>query len=206
MFKLFFNNRCLRLSSSYKECFEPLGSIVYLLQSIEDLPSIVDEFKTNDRLVNFCIYTNGISEKLAFDEIGKCFAKITAAGGLVRNAKNEILMIHRFGYWDLPKGKHEDYETIEETAIREVEEECGIGDLELSAPITKTYHIYSQNNSWFLKETHWFEFLYKKEEQLKPQREEGIEEVRWIPAAELPAYLSKAYASIKEVFKATKSR
>ena len=54
--------------------------------------------------------------------------KIIAAGGLVTNENNELLMIFRRGKWDLPKGKLDKGETIEECAIREVEEETGIGN------------------------------------------------------------------------------
>ena len=40
--------------------------------------------------------------------------KIIAAGGLVFNDNNELLMIFRRGKWDLPKGKLDEYETIEQ--------------------------------------------------------------------------------------------
>jgi len=45
--------------------------------------------------------------------------------------KNEILFIFRNGKWDLPKGKAEAKETINQTAIREVEEETGITGLSI---------------------------------------------------------------------------
>ena len=49
---------------------------------------------------------------------------IEAAGGLVYNIENQLLMIFRNNKWDLPKGKLEVGENIQECAIREVEEEC----------------------------------------------------------------------------------
>ena len=51
---------------------------------------------------------------------------VTAAGGMVLNDKDEILFIYRKKRWDLPKGKTEKNETIESSAIREVEEETGV--------------------------------------------------------------------------------
>lgn len=48
---------------------------------------------------------------------------------MVYNQKGEILFIKRNGRWDLPKGKAEKRETIEETAIREVEEETMVENL-----------------------------------------------------------------------------
>jgi 8-oxo-dGTP pyrophosphatase MutT (NUDIX family) len=48
--------------------------------------------------------------------------RIIAAGGLVFNDRNELLMIYRRGFWDLPKGKLDPGERIEACAIREVQE------------------------------------------------------------------------------------
>ena len=56
---------------------------------------------------------------------------VQAAGGLVYNNKREILFIYRNSKWDLPKGVLEKGETFEKAAIREVEEETGVKDLEI---------------------------------------------------------------------------
>jgi ADP-ribose pyrophosphatase YjhB (NUDIX family) len=50
---------------------------------------------------------------------------VMAAGGLVENEHGEILLIYRKKHWDLPKGKLDAGETLEECAVREVEEETG---------------------------------------------------------------------------------
>ena len=57
--------------------------------------------------------------------------KIIAAGGLVTNKHNELLMIFRRAKWDLPKGKLDEGESIEACAVREVEEETGIKNISL---------------------------------------------------------------------------
>ena len=48
----------------------------------------------------------------------------------------------RLGVWDLPKGKVEKSEDIEQAAVREVQEECGLVDVRLVAPLTSTWHTY----------------------------------------------------------------
>ena len=54
------------------------------------------------------------------------YLEVNAGGGLVINSKGEYLLIRRSGLWDLPKGHQEPGEPIEETALREVEEETGL--------------------------------------------------------------------------------
>ncbi|MFT4602413.1 MAG: 8-oxo-dGTP pyrophosphatase MutT (NUDIX family), partial [Arenicella sp.] len=49
------------------------------------------------------------------------FKFIEAAGGLVE-FKGKFLFIKRNGLWDIPKGKLEKGESIEEGAVREIEE------------------------------------------------------------------------------------
>ncbi|MEO6915694.1 MAG: NUDIX domain-containing protein, partial [Chitinophagaceae bacterium] len=55
-----------------------------------------------------------------FDALKNAFWKkfkiISAAGGLVLNENDEVLLIYRRGAWDLPKGKQDDPESIEECA------------------------------------------------------------------------------------------
>ena len=55
---------------------------------------------------------------------------VQAAGGLVRNNKGKMLFIFRKNKWDLPKGKVDKGETLENGAMREVEEETGVKKLQ----------------------------------------------------------------------------
>ncbi|MDC8103084.1 NUDIX hydrolase [Chryseobacterium sp. PTM-20240506] len=113
-------------------------------------------------------------------EFQSLFRIIEAAGGLVNNSKGEMLFIKRLGKWDLPKGKMEKGESREESAVREIEEETGLKDVELVKFINTTYHIYvERNGEKILKCTHWFEMNFNGEDTSKPQIEEGITEVAW---------------------------
>jgi len=67
---------------------------------------------------------------------------VRAAGGIVRRRRHgtwEILLVHRPRYddWSLPKGKADDGERDEDTALREVEEETGLR-CELGTPVGET--------------------------------------------------------------------
>lgn len=134
--------------------------------------------------------------------------KIVAAGGLVKNEKNEILLIFRRGFWDLPKGKLDEGESIETCAVREVQEETGLQNVHLISFICKTYHEYFDKwiNEDVIKETWWYCMKSSSNEKLIPQTEEDIEQIIWIDEKKMDKYLENTYPSIKEViFKTKKS-
>lgn len=137
-----------------------------------------------------------------FETFKKGFDEIHAAGGWVCK-ENELLWIKRNGFWDLPKGKAEKGESIMETALREVEEECGIADLEVLNPEpVLTFHIYHNPYTQLptLKTTFWFEMNYAGPEVFLPQEEEGIEEVKFISFKEKYP-LEQTFPSILSLFK-----
>lgn len=129
------------------------------------------------------------------------FTLIEAAGGLVKNERNEYLFIFRLGKWDLPKGKAEYDETPEMTAVREVEEECGLTNLKIEKKLTKTFHTYHEKGKSILKKTHWFLMNVEGPQVLAPQTEEGITEVKWIAEDKIKeVVLGNTYASIRGIF------
>jgi 8-oxo-dGTP pyrophosphatase MutT (NUDIX family) len=103
----------------------------------------------------------------------KKFTLVQAAGGLVKNEKMEVLLIFRRGLWDLPKGKLDPGEKLEECALREVREETGMDHLDLVAPLIVTYHTYHEGSKFILKESHWYQMKANGEQPLTPQTEEG---------------------------------
>lgn len=126
---------------------------------------------------------------------------IIAAGGLVFNEKNELLMMFRRGKWDLPKGKLDAGESIENCAVREVEEETGVGNIQLKKLIGKTYHEYF--DKWIgadvFKETWWFLMHVKGTSNLTPQIEEDIEQVIWANEKLVEQCLQNSYPNIIEI-------
>ncbi len=138
-----------------------------------------------------------------FNVLKKAFFKkfeiIKAGGGLVENELHEILMIFRQKFWDLPKGKLDEGETIEECATREIMEETGIKTLESIEPLIITYHTYEKGTHHMLKESHWFLMKASVNENLIAQKEEDISDIKWIGLDIISEYLAKSYPSIKDV-------
>ena len=129
----------------------------------------------------------------------KHFELIIAAGGLVKNKKGELLMIFRRGKWDLPKGKLDEGETIEECAKREVQEETNLHELEIGNPIGITYHTYVQFGKHILKESHWYTMNAEGDEKLIPQTEEDISDITWANKKDIKKYISNTFPTIVSV-------
>ncbi len=128
------------------------------------------------------------------------FVLIEAAGGLVENEQGEKLFIFRNGKWDLPKGKAEYDETPDVTALREVEEECGLKNLKIKSETKKTYHTYHEEERSILKVTHWYKMEAEGNQDLVPQEEEGITKVAWLNEEEIRSVVfSNTYSSIREL-------
>ena len=125
---------------------------------------------------------------------------VEAAGGLVYNQNKEILFIYRNDRWDLPKGHIDDGETHEAAAIREVEEETGVKNLEVRRFIDKTYHVFKRNGKFKLKATYWFEMYTDYTGELKPESNEGIKKVKWKKFEKSQKALTNSYENIKLLF------
>lgn len=139
-------------------------------------------------------------EDKLFKHLKKKLPLVVAGGGLVYNEKKEILFIHRNNKWDLPKGKIEKGEHIEDCALREVWEETGVEDLKISKLITKTYHVFKRNGKYKLKETWWYEMHTTYTGELVPQPSEGIKKVKWKDFAKSQKALQESYENIKLLF------
>ncbi|MBO3117202.1 NUDIX domain-containing protein [Winogradskyella sp. DF17] len=127
----------------------------------------------------------------------KLLPVVYAGGGKVFNSAGEVLFIYRNDKWDLPKGKTEKNESIEETAMREVEEETGVNGLSVTKELPTTYHIFKRNGTHKIKVTYWFEMKTSFKGELFPQENEGITKVKWLDKDDAEKALENSYANIK---------
>jgi 8-oxo-dGTP pyrophosphatase MutT (NUDIX family) len=201
--KIYFNDKPLFLCDTIDEIIEPYVH--------HDDAVFIDELDSHT--VKAMIHEMELSKIHAgvffhssLDELKKAFFKkftlVQAAGGLIKNEENEILLIFRRGKWDLPKGKLDKGESLEECAVREVEEETGLQKIKLVAPLIITYHTYHEGTKFILKESHWYTMKVKSGQQLTPQTEEDIQEIKWVNEKELKPYLNNAFPSIIDVLQA----
>lgn len=172
MYKVFVNEKKLLLSKQSENLEKTLG-----YENVTSLEIALDLLE-NTSVKELNVFGENIDE--IWSEFQKLFRIIEAAGGIVSKPNGDILFIKRLGKWDLPKGKMEKGESREESAVREIEEETGLQNVELLGFINTTYHIYiERNGDKVLKCTHWFEMSFDGEDTSKPQIEEGITEVAW---------------------------
>lgn len=128
------------------------------------------------------------------------FHIVKAAGGVVKKGE-DVLLIYRLKKWDLPKGKLEKGESVQEGAVREVEEETGV-KVSLSRKITSTWHTYIRNKKPVLKKTTWYEMDCLDDDLMAPQTSEDIEDVQFFSAREVDKLLVDSYKTINAVIKA----
>jgi 8-oxo-dGTP pyrophosphatase MutT (NUDIX family) len=140
-------------------------------------------------------------EELVFNKFAKYFKIIEAAGGLVFNSKNQLLLIERLGVWDLPKGKIEVGEIPEIAAVREVEEECAVTGLTIENLVCKSYHTYFFKEKHILKRTYWYKMNTNFSQNLVPQTEEDITKVEWQNFTKNDIETLNTYESIKDVLR-----
>lgn len=127
----------------------------------------------------------------------KLLPNVIAAGGKVYNPIGQVLFIYRNDKWDLPKGGAERKETIDQAAIREVEEETGVSGLRITKPLEMTYHIFKRNGQHKIKVTYWFEMRTDFTGELIPQAKEGITKAKWLTKEQIDVAMNNSYANIK---------
>lgn len=193
MYKVFVNDKALFLTN---EVQKETNFQIFLLESIDIKKLIVKLFQ--NKIQNAFLYHP--DEKLIMKTLKAKIPVVKAGGGLVYNKKGEVLFIYRNDKWDLPKGGTEKKETMEETAMREVEEETGVSGLSVTKRLQKTYHVFKRNGRYKLKQTYWFEMQSTFEGLPKGQEDEGIEKVVWVDPKDIPKLLENSYENIKLLF------
>lgn len=197
MYKVFINNKRLILANN-KEIIDYGDAAVVCLKKPETVNAAFRNHLLKSDNLDFIVLSPDESGLIKTFESN--YEVRIAAGGWVWNEKDELLMIYRNGYWDIPKGHLEKGEEINECAIREVKEETGISQLSIKNEIGVSRHIYEHKNKMILKITYWFYMTTNSIENMIPQTEEGIEEVKWIPANSVDNYMGKSWSSLQEFY------
>jgi 8-oxo-dGTP pyrophosphatase MutT (NUDIX family) len=215
--KIFVNDKPVDLIS-YEE-LDPAKSYDYIFSNLEELPAdmlweedILFHEPNQDLIIRllYLLRTRKMKEldsvtlvtkdkKALKDFVKSRFSIIKAAGGIV-SKKDKVLMIFRLGKWDFPKGKFDKGETPEACAKREVEEECNI-KVKLGPHICNTWHTYTQNRKSILKKTYWYAMDSLNDVSMKPQTEEGIDDILWLSEADAKTALINSYPSMRYLFK-----
>lgn len=170
--------------------------ITYGLNETVNAIALIENLKAADKTGAVIISDN--IQKTKQDFFAQ-FEVIQAAGGIVQNETKDILFIFRRGKWDLPKGKLDRGETIEECAAREIEEETGVSGLTLKKKVGETFHCYREKEIDILKISHWYYFTCTGRAATTPQAAEQITEVKWIATRDIKEPMKNSYASIKEI-------
>lgn len=190
MYQVFVNDKPIILTT---EVAKETNFKNYLLDKVK-LGKVIKEL--NNTSIE-AVKLIGKNEDKLLKKFLKKLPNVIAGGGKVINSKSEILFIYRNDKWDLPKGKIEPKETIEETALREVEEETGVTDLKITKPLETTYHIFKRNGKYKIKITYWFEMSSNYDGKLEPQENEGITRVEWLNSFKIVEAMENSYANIK---------
>ena len=194
---VYINDRRLLFANVYEYKDNKAERIAVMSDEKVSVEEIIKKLESGDE--KSIVYLSN-NEEESWKNFVSHYVLIEAAGGLVENEKGEKLFIFRNGKWDLPKGKAEYDETPDVTALREVEEECGLKNLKLKNEIKKTYHTYHEKGRSILKVTHWYKMEVEGNQDLVPQLEEGITKVEWLNDEEIRSVVfPNTYSSIREL-------
>ena len=156
------------------------------------LPEWLDDRDPGDTFIH------EVGENAVAAALKETFKMAPAAGGVVIT-DGKIVSITRHDIPDLPKGHIEKGESPEQAALREVEEETGIGKLHIIKELPSTWHCYLEHEEWRLKRTYWYLMESEEAIQPKPQTEEGITEIKLIGNEEIEYFLKNTFRSISEI-------
>lgn len=198
--KIYFNDKPLFLTDKIDKDIEPYAhhddAVLMDDFSSPGINSIIHEMRAEKIHAGIFVHSD---LKALQKSVWKKFTVILAGGGVVLNEKNELLVIYRRGKWDLPKGKLDPGEKIENCAVRETEEETGLKNITLKKLLLTTYHTYDESGKHILKESYWFLMSAPAQEDLHPQTTEDISVAKWVPLENLSEVLTNTFPSIKDV-------
>ena len=197
--RIHYGDKLIRLTN-YFPLVEPPDTMVLFYDGSQKLVYRFIEFAEHKTFSAFFLWS-GSGFKEMKSHFFSFFKILEAAGGVVRNEKNEILVIFRSGKWDFPKGKiDKKKETVKQAALREVMEETGLKSVTLEGKLMTTYHIYFRKERMILKPTYWFGMHAHSSSKLVPEHKEDITLAAWKKKDEIPDLLKNTYNSLIELF------
>lgn len=181
-----------------------LGCVAEPLPNTITVTLLPGEDISRAKILNFFETANSVlvltpAPEQVFAALSSEFKAVDAAGGVVRREDGSLLMIHRCGRWDLPKGHWEEGESLEECALREIEEETGVRAERVERKLCQTMHAYDTYGEWELKTTHWYLLEVSGDVQLKPQSEEDIAEAEWVSLSDARKLAADSFPTIRNV-------
>lgn len=122
----------------------------------------------------------------------------TSAGGivyrLVDGGPQYLLIRDSYRNWGFPKGHLEGAEGAESAALREVQEETGVADVVVTAPLDTIEWSFRFRGTRIHKVCHFYLMRADGGAETRPQRAEGITACRWAPYDDAMRLLSYANA------------
>jgi 8-oxo-dGTP pyrophosphatase MutT (NUDIX family) len=102
---------------------------------------------------------------------------------VIVDPKGHVLILRRKteGTWVLPKGRREEGESLQQTAVREVQEETGLSDLRVERRIglVRYTFLWRPENVNYRKTVHYFLMALAKEDG-RVELEEDFSEHSWV--------------------------
>ena len=129
--------------------------------------------------------------------------RVDIAGGVILNPRREILLVynHETDSWTYPKGHVNPGESLLEAALREIEEETSMKNLNLVCELP-VYERPTRQQKGKIKVMHMY--LFTSEQEDTKSNTADIARIRWVPIQEVAGYFS--YQEEVDFFNSIKER